>query len=67
MMDSGSTNNQLAMISNTIFELERNIADLNSNYKSLLTKLNVNFLIQIDLCDLGRSFKFKKKNKNNCG
>jgi hypothetical protein len=30
------------VIDNTIFELERNIAELNSNYKSLLMKLNVN-------------------------
>jgi len=34
-------NNYLNVINNSIFELERNIADMNRNYKNMMIKLNV--------------------------
>jgi hypothetical protein len=40
-----SRGGRLNQINNAIFDLERNIADLNRNYKNLMIKLNVRKLI----------------------
>ena len=42
-------NNYLSIINNTIFELERNIADMTRNYKNQMIKLNVYFKFFINL------------------
>jgi hypothetical protein len=42
--EQDSVKDQLTYVNNTIFELERSIADLNRNYKNLLIKLNVNYI-----------------------
>jgi len=39
-------NNSLNHINDTIFSLERNIAELNRNYKNLLIKINVGASIE---------------------
>ena len=39
--NSNSNSNRLNHINDMIFEIERNIADLNRNYKNLMIKFNV--------------------------
>ena len=62
-------NNYLNLINNSIFELERNIADMNRNYKNQMIKLNVYFKFFISLLVFNwsrRIFPFKTKHKYYC-
>jgi hypothetical protein len=56
--EADSVKDQLTHVNNTIFELERSIADLNRNYKNLLIKLNVT-KIKLVIYKSRRNFKLE--------